>query len=160
MHPLITKWFWAICILVAFANAALFWMRARKKIAAQPELKRDYLTIIRGFVVYGSIPWAIVGIGVLSRQMPTSIHVVRPRDGNPFVLAFYASFFILWFATTHWIFFRGGAQQLANCSDIWTWRPNPLLQSARAVKAWWILCSIGAFFAVIMAFVQTTPLPE
>ena len=52
-----------------------------------------------------------MGVGrVAGGVAPTAYF--RPRDGNPFVLAFFASVVLLWIAGVYWICFRGGAEML------------------------------------------------
>src|ERR1700722_2435070 len=104
MNPLIflTKWFWVVWIAVTFINAAAIQSRARPRIIANPELRDGYRTITRGLLTWGNLPWCIMGIGILFGGVPSVFDFFRPRDGNPFVLAFFASVLFVWLLGTHW----------------------------------------------------------
>ncbi len=150
---IVTKWFWAVCIALTFLNAGVFWYRARRHISAAPELAEGYATIIRGFVIWGNIPWVVMGIGSVLGGVPSVFHFFRPRDGNPFVLAFFASVILIWILGTIWLLFRGGAEMLVNHSGLF----NVVIKSPNMLKLFWFLCLAGGIFAVIMMFTLDIP---
>ena len=53
-----------------------------------------------------------MGIGCTVGGVPTVFHYFQPRDGNPFVLAWWAVFFALYIIGAYWIFFSNGAHIL------------------------------------------------
>ena len=152
----ISKWFWAAGIAVTCANAAIFRVRARKRIQEAPELEDGYRKIIKGFVIWGNIPWLVMGIGCTVGGVPTLFHYFRPRDGNPFVLAFFASVFLVWFLGTFWLFFRNGAEMLVRHPGLF----NHDFRSPTMVKLLWCLCLAGGVLAVVMMFTHDMPIPE
>jgi hypothetical protein len=152
---LLTKWFWAVCIAVTFGNAAIFRARARQHIAANPELKEGYRTLITGFVTWGNLPWLVMGVGCVFGGVPSVFSFFRPRDGNPFVLSFLASGVLVWVLGTYWIVFRGGAAMLVKHPGLL----NINLRSSRAVMIYWFLCLAGGLAAIIIMFSREIPLP-
>jgi len=157
MNPffVISKWFWAICITVTFANAAIFRARAKKHIQQNPEMEEGYQKIIKGFVTWGNIPWIVMGIGCVMGGVPSVFHFFRPRDGNPYVLAFFASVFLIWIMGTYWLLFQGGAKMLVKHPGLL----NVDCKSPTMLKIFWFLCLAGGVFAVIMMFTQDIPVP-
>ncbi len=153
---IMTKWFWAVCIAVTFANAGVFRFRAQRHIRENPDLADGYAKIIKGFVIWGNIPWIVMGIGCLFGGVPSVFHFFRPRDGNPFVLAFFASVFIIWGLTTFWLLFRGGAEILVKHPGLF----NKDFKSPRMLKLLWFLCLAGGIAAVAIMFIQDIPLPK
>ena len=153
LFTIMTKWFWAAFILVTFLNAGIFRYRARTYITAAPELAEGYATLIRGFVIWGNIPWVVMGIGCVLGGVPSVFHFFRPRDGNPFVLAFFASVFLIWILGTFWLLFRGGAEMLVKHSGLF----NVNVTSPHMLKLCWFLCLAGGIFGVIMMFTRDIP---
>ena len=78
LFGLLSKYFWIMFIVVTFANAIMMKIRAKKKIERDPSLKSGYDTIFKGFILWGIIPWVVMGAGVLT----------GPQDGNPYVIIF------------------------------------------------------------------------
>jgi hypothetical protein len=157
MNPFLflSKFFWAICIVVGFANAAIYRSRARRHIQAHPELEEGYRTIIKGFVFWTSIPWVVMGIGCVFGGVPSVFHYFRPRDRNPYVLAFYASIFLIDLAGTNWLLFRGGAETLVSHPGIF----NVTVKSKRWVIFWWFLSLAGSLVGFLILFLSDIPLP-
>jgi hypothetical protein len=151
----LTKWFWVVCIIVTFLNAAAYRFRARRQIQANPELEGGYRTLIRGFVLWGILPWVIMGVGTVFGGVPSVLYFFRPRDGNPFVLAFFASVFLEWILVTYWLLYRGGAQMLVTHPGLL----NVNLKTPRSVVLCWFLSLACGIIAVILMFANQYPLP-
>lgn len=149
---LIGKLFWLVCVVTTCLNA-LFWKRhSRKELAAHPELADDYKRLIKGFLIWGNIPWFIMGIGCTFGGLIV-FDYFSPREGNPFVLAWYLSVFVLWILGFRWIMFRGGAEQLVRCPGLLN-LPN----RAWFIKLWFNLCLAGGIVGVVMMFSLNTHL--
>lgn len=155
IFTIITKWFWVAFIAVTFANGAAIWWRAQREIRKHPELEEGYRTIIKGFLFWGNIPWIVMGIGHLVGGVPTIFQFFRPRDGNPFVLAFFASVLLIWLLGTHWLFFRGGAEMLVEHPGIFRYK----ITSPLYVKVYWLLCLAGGIVGVVFMFMMDVPVP-
>lgn len=151
----LTKWFWALGIVTTFINYGLIQARASQHIIAHSELRDGYRTLTKGFVIWGSLPWVVMGIGIVFGRVPSIFNFFRPRDGNPFVLAFFASVFLVWILGTYWLVFRGGAEVLVKYPGVL----NINLKSSRSVMIYWFICLAAGVFAVILMFSRDIPLP-
>ena len=145
---LLYKHFWAVAIILTFVNGAIWWLHGIPHRKRDPSLTGGYLSLIRGFVLWGNIPWLIMGAGILFGGVPSTVHYFDPRYPNPFVAAFFGSVFFIWIMFTYWIFARGGAEQLIR-------HPGgifPKMSSPLRVKALWVLCLAGGIFAFVMMY--------
>jgi hypothetical protein len=158
MEPfsIISKWFWVMCIIVTLINGAVFRFRAQKHIRLNPDLEDGYKRIIKGFVTWGNVPWIVMGIGSTIGGVPSVWHYFNPKEGNPYVLGFFASIFLVWFMGSYWIFFKGGALELVNHSGIF----NYDIKSPTIVKLIWIACLLGGMAGVFIMYTQNLPVPQ
>ncbi|MDX1959501.1 MAG: hypothetical protein SFU98_13060 [Leptospiraceae bacterium] len=107
---LILKNFWLISIAVIFINGIILKVKSQKYIQESPELKTGYDMLLKGWLIYGNIPWVIMGIGNLTKYTNTLFDYCNPKSFNPFVLIFHLSLVILWILLSRWIYFKGGAE--------------------------------------------------
>jgi hypothetical protein len=150
------KWSWAAFILVTFLNAATFALRGRRQIQVHPELRDGYSSIIRGFVTWGNLPWVVMGIGCVYGGVPSVFSFFRPRDGDPYVLAFFCSVFLVWALGTYWLLCLGGAQKLVDHPGLL----NIEIKSPRGVLVYWFLSLAGGIVATVWMFVYDVPMPH
>jgi len=165
MNPfvLISEYFWMIAIIVTFINWTMFRKRAKKHIDENPELKEGYEALFRGYIVWMNIPWVVMGIGCTVGGVSSVWHYFRPRDGNPYVLAWFASVFLLWVSSTFWLLFRGGAEKLVRHPGAMEFRygfkskdiTNPTL-----IKSLWLLALIGGVIAAVAMWSMDIPIPN
>jgi hypothetical protein len=87
---LIFRHAWLLFIGVTCANGAIWWTRAKKEIAAHPELTETYRELVRGWLIYGNLPWVVMGAGILAGGVPSVFQYFNPRNG-PFVIAWYVT---------------------------------------------------------------------
>jgi hypothetical protein len=150
------RWFWAIAIAMTFVNVLMIRFRAKRHIRENPDLATGYSTIIRGLAIWGNIPWIVMGIGCLFGDVPSVWHFLRPSDGNPFVLAFFVSVFVIWILGSIWLFFRNGAELLVRHPGVL----NMDFKDPLMLKLMWCVCLAGGIAGVIMVFTQNIPLPD
>ena len=152
---LINKWAWAFFILVTLVNAAAFVNRGRRESQANPERREGYRTITRAFVIWCNLPWVVMGVGRVYGGVPSIFSFFRPRDGNPYVIAFFCSVFLLWTLVTYWLILRGGAQKLVDHPGLL----NIEIKSPRGVLIYWFLCLAGGITSVVLMFLYDYPVP-
>jgi hypothetical protein len=158
VYAFLGKWFWLFGIVVTFINAALAWIRVRSNIQEHPELRKGYLSLIWGQLILGIIYCVILGIGTLTGQVHTFYEVFRPRDGNPFVLAFLGSTVLTWLLGTYWIFLRGGAEMLnKHPGVIITYRSH--MKRPWIVKLLWLVSVACGVLGLILMWTIDIPLP-
>ena len=150
------KYFWIMFFVVFFINAGIFWHRAQKVIEERPEKEQVYRKLIKGFLIWMNIPWVIMGAGILLGNVPSMFHYFKPRDGNPWVLAFWGCVVVLWLLTIYWIFFKNGAKTLVEHPGFF----NVNFKEPWKIKAIIILSIAGGCFALLIFFTQDIPLPN
>jgi hypothetical protein len=140
-------------VFVTCANGAVWWYRGRRKMAENPSLTPGYRRLVRSWLIYGNLPWLVMGAGILFGSVSSSLQYFNPRNG-PFVIAFDLTTVALWIAAFYWLLFRGGAEDLA--------RHPGLLRSSdpRAVKAFFLLASAGGVFGLVMELLNHLPVPR
>ena len=136
---LISKHFWIMFIVVTFINAFIMKFREKKHIAENPNLKDGYDTIFKGIIIWGNIPWIIMGACIAMGKVPSMFHFFDIRGGNPYVLTFIGSIITIWLLGSRWLFFKSGAQMLVDHPGVF----NHNFTSPTLVKLLWILCLCG-----------------
>jgi hypothetical protein len=113
--------------------------------AQNPALEPGYRKLVRGWLIYGNVPWLIMGAGILSGSVPSTFHYFNPRNG-PFVTAFYVSVLALWILSFYWLFFRGGAEDLIAHPGLL----NLPSQNPIWVKAFFLISVAGGIVALVV----------
>jgi hypothetical protein len=157
--PILFRHAWIFLIVGTTVNALYFWGRSRSHVSQDPSLEDGYRKLFWGILVWGNIPWVIMGLGCLVGGVPSAFHYFRPRDGNAFVLAFFASVVIIWFLGTYWLFVRGGAEMIVRHPGLLSGPFGRDITSPAMVKVYWCLCLAGGIWATISMFVLNFPLP-
>jgi hypothetical protein len=104
--------FWLGFVLVTFVNGRAWWNRAQNRIRSNPELESGYRRLYRGYLLWSNLPWLVMGLGILSGQVPSIFDFLRPAEGNAFVLGWWGLMAGLLCLGTYWIFVGGGAEML------------------------------------------------
>jgi hypothetical protein len=164
MEPfgLISKYFWLIGIIVTGINWVIFRKRAQRYIEEKPELKDGYEALFRGYLLWMNIPWVVMGIGCTVGGVPSVWQYLRPRDANPYVLAWFASVFLLWVIGTFWLFFRGGAETLSRHPGAVEFRygfKRKDIARPIVIKFFWLLALTGGIIGVVLMWYMDIPTP-
>ena len=138
---------WILLILVTFANAIILKFRVRRYIAEKPELKIGYDRLIRGFLIWGSLPWAVMGIGATYGGVTKIIDFFNYKSTNIYVQLWISTIVVEWILGFYWIFFRSGAEMLVAHPGIF----NMPFQRPRDAKLLYVVSTIGGIFALYMA---------
>jgi hypothetical protein len=138
---------WLLFIAITCANAAVWWARGKKEIATHPELEAGYRVLVRGLVLYGNLPWIVMGVGIMFGGVPSVFHYFNPRNGT-FVIAWYVTVVALWVAVSYWIFLRDGAVALIRHPGLL----NLPVQEPWVLKASVVLMLVGGVTAFAMMF--------
>jgi hypothetical protein len=124
LYALLFRHTWLLFILVTCLNGASWWRESRSRIRADRALASGYTRLLRGWLVFGNLPWIVMGIGILTADLPTSFHYLNPRNG-PVVLVWYATVVAEWVALLYWTFLRHGAETLAAHPGLLNWPREP-----------------------------------
>src|SRR6187399_264007 len=72
---------WLLFIAVTILNGAVAWRRVQPRMAAHPELRAGYRRLMRGWLVYGNVPWVVMGLGILFGGLRGIADYFHPRNG-------------------------------------------------------------------------------
>ena len=134
---------WLLFVIFTCANGAISWQRAKKQIAENPDLEPGYRRLIRSGLIYGNLPWLVMGAGFLFGSISSVGQSFSLRNG-PFVIAFHLTLVALWIDAFRWIFFRGGAEDLVKHPGIL----NHPVKDPRVVKGVFLLGLAGGVLAL------------
>lgn len=160
---LMAKYFWLIAIAVTCINWFSFKKRVQKHIAENQQLAEGYEALLKGYLVWMNIPWIVMGFGCTIGGVPSVLHYFRPRDGNPFVLAWFGSVFFLWIAGTFWLFFKNGAETLAKhpgAIEFRTGFKGKHISNPTMIKALWLLCLVCGIIGFVILWTKNIPPPN
>ena len=146
---------WLLPIAVTCANGAVWWRRGKEEMVRHPELEEGYRSLVRGWLVFGNIPWVVMGAGILFGGVPRAFTYLSP-GGGPYVMAWYATVVAVWIATAYWVFLRGGAEALIR-------HPGLLrlpVEEPWAVKAFVGLALIGGVAGLASMIFGDAPRPR
>jgi uncharacterized membrane protein len=102
-----------------------------------------------------------MGIGFIIGRVPSIWNYLRPRDGNPFVLVWWASVFALYIIGSYWIFFGQGAAKLAKAGVIQYRSAGKTMtvSSEKGIKLIFLLNLAGASIFTAVVWFVNIPLP-
>jgi hypothetical protein len=159
---LIFKHFWIACIIVMFVNYFILKNETQKYIQQNTDLKTGYDKLFKAFLIFGTIPWIIMGLGDLSGMVNNVFDFLNPKALNPFVLALHLYMIIVYVMLIRWIYFKKGAEFLVQHPDFFRinagWRksiqPTPIL-----IKLFFALMLLGGISAMVGMWVAAPELP-
>lgn len=141
-------------------NGILFRARSQKYIADNPDLKGGYDKLIKGWLIYGNIPWIIMAIGDLTGYTNGVGDYFHPKLMNPMVLIFHFSIIIIWTLGSNWIYLKDGATFLANHPGLISFNGPGFsndITSPVAIKIFWALALAGGIAGMTMMWLMNTP---
>lgn len=163
MFEIITSNFWIVLIVVTCANAVYFRIRSQANIDTDSSLAEGYSKLFKGYLIWMNIPWVVMGVGCTVGGVPSVWHYFNPQDGNPYVLAWHGSVFLLWILGTYWLFLKGGAETLVKHPGAVQFT-SPLggkdISSPVMIKLLWCVCLLGGIIGVAMMWTQDIAIPK
>jgi hypothetical protein len=94
------------------------------------------------------LPWVIMGMGLISGNVSDISDYFYPRTGNPFVITWWASLWILILLFSVWIWFQDGAEKLIKYPGFL--RAN--LSNPRTIKLIYLLTLFSNVAVTIIMF--------
>lgn len=155
------KNFWIMFILVTFFNVYQFKKKTAKFIIDNPDKAYGYNLIFKNFLIFGCIPWLIIGLGNTFGFTSSVFDYFQPADLNPLVLIFHFSILCIWILMVRFIFFKNGAKFLENhpglivINNFGTINENP---SEKSIKILTIVGLIGGILALILMWCIDIPI--
>jgi hypothetical protein len=144
---------WLLFAAVTCLNALILKLRSRYYIRQRPELADGYSRFSRGVLLWGNLPWLVMGAGIELGGLPGIFSYFHPRDGNPFVLAWFGVVIAIWILGFWWLFARGGAEFLVEHPGLF----HGLPRSATAIRIYYCLCVAGGISGLVFMFVADIP---
>jgi hypothetical protein len=160
--PIVFKYAWILFVIVTCANALSYKYKSKKYIAENPDLKEGYDTIFKNFILYGNIPWLIIGMGCLTGSTSSLFDAFNPRALNPFVLAFHGSIVLIWILLVRFIYFKGGAEFLEKHPGLLrknSFSGNPNVTAAQ-IKWFFPIALLGGIIGMAMMWSINFPVPK
>lgn len=147
-------------IVATIANGMIWKSRSKKYISEKPGLKDGYDSLIKGWFIYGNIPWIIMGVGMATGMTQNMFEFFNPRQFNPIVTIFFLSIIMLWTLGSYWIYFNRGAEKLVNHPGMFTQteKGNEKFEIMK-VKLSWGLGILGGVVSFITMWNMNLP-PE
>ena len=87
--PALFNHFWVMFIVVTIANGLIWRSKSKKYVAEKPERREGYDKLIKAWLIYGNIPWAIMGIGMLTGMTKSLNEFFNPIQMNSIVIVFF-----------------------------------------------------------------------
>ena len=153
---------WILFIAVTIANGLYLRVRSKEYIRQNPALQAGYDKYFRGWLIYGNIPWVIIGIGNLSGMTSNIFDYFNPKTLNPMVLLFHASIIVLWILAVYWIYFKNGAEFIEKHPGLIVKQypssdRNPSVSSIKILSP---LILFGGVVTMVMMWVIDFPTPK
>jgi hypothetical protein len=109
---LIYRHLWAAFVLVSVVSSCAWWPEARHRVRSDPALEPGYRRLCRGYLFWTNVPWLLMGLGVASGLVPSSLDFANPSTGNVFVVLWWVAMYGLLALASYWMLAAGGAELL------------------------------------------------
>lgn len=120
----VLQYFWLPMLLFVLGLAAFWRLAARPRIAADPALRQSLNRLYGGFAFWLSLPFLLMGAGILAGAVDHVLQYLRFDASNPFVVAFQVVGIVWDLLFLYWVFFRGGDRLLALHTELVNNRPK------------------------------------
>ena len=134
--------------------------QSKKYINQNPGLKKGYDKIFKGILLFGNIPWVIIAIGELTGITNGLQDYFNPKSLNPLVLIFHFYILLIWVLSVHWIFFKDGADFLAQHPGLISYRRfnnSNDITSSKDIKILFALALFGTIGILAMMWLLDFP---
>lgn len=139
---------WILLAAVTCANAFIMKFKAKKHILANPGLAYGYEKMFKAVLIYGNLPWLVIGFGNLTGLTKSTFDYFAPRQLNPIVLIFHFLIIVFWILSVRWIYFKNGAKFLELHPGLF--RQDP---TAQQIKLLFPLMLLGGIFGMVLMWV-------
>ena len=144
---------WLFFIGLLAVAILLLWARDAAR-AGHDSRERDRVTRrALVFFFWLGLPWFVVGAGTLLSDLKTSDDFLDLRN-QPWSAIFIASVLAVWVALLRWLFFRGGAEELADSGHLLFgfWR----IRDPDSVKLLFVAMLLGGLLGLTAAIIAAT----
>ena len=152
--PPVFKYFWVLAIACNVVNVFIFRTRSSEYVQQRPELAEGYKRYFLGFLLWASLPWIAMGVGIVFGGVPNVFSYFHPQDPNPFIRAWFGSIILMWLLGFYWLFARHGAEFLVEHPGLF----NRNLNTPAKIKGFYCLTLVGG--AVGLYFMYNNHIPD
>ncbi|MCK5306786.1 MAG: hypothetical protein KAJ66_06590 [Candidatus Omnitrophica bacterium] len=163
IFEMIFNYFWAAAIVFTCINVLIYKYHSKKHIQQNPKLTEGYKKLFRGYLFWMNIPWIVMGIGCTVGNVPSIWYYFRPKNGNPYVLAWFGSIIVLWIIGTYWLFLKNGAEIIAKYPGVlimYFGFKRTEITNPNLIKMFWLLCLTGGIFGLVFMWTMDVPIPD
>jgi hypothetical protein len=108
----IGRYLWVLLLGICWYNYRAGLRRLPSKDSGDPRSSTEGIVLRRWFAAASALPWLVWGWGETYGNVPNAWSYFRPQDRNPYVLAWFASVFLLSVCFALWVFFFDGAAKM------------------------------------------------
>lgn len=144
---------WLFLLAAVLVQALAFRSRAKREIHERPALADGYSRLMRRFLIWSTLPWILMGGGVLIGAVPDTKSYLLVHEGNPFVLGWLILVGVFNLVGFVWVFFLGGAEDIVAHPGLL--RGNPT--SPMVPKLVYGAMVVGFFVCVYLLFTWDQP---
>jgi hypothetical protein len=156
-QPVFVRWVfhrgWLMFVAVTCLNALILKIRSRRYVRERPELAIGYQQLVHGVLFWANLPWLVMGVGIELGGLPSIFSYFRPRDGNPFVQAWFGVVIGLWLLGFWWLFPRRGAEFLVEHPGLL--RGTPRIPNM--IRLFYCLSILGGIFGLLFMWFSDIP---
>jgi hypothetical protein len=145
------KSFWVVGLIWTALNAVIYRVQANEDIRVHPERTEGYRRLIRGFVIWFSLPWIALGIMVISGALQSVEELFGTEQ--PAALLLQALAVGYWIMMIRWVFFEKGAETLERYPAML----RPGFRDAGMIKLWTALGIAGGCLGLITIWSGSIP---
>jgi len=160
VFDILSKYFWAMCILVGVLNTLALKHRAKHVIGEEMASTEQFKRILKWSFISLNLPWVVMGIGCLLDKDLTIWHYFRPRDGNVFVIVWWISIFLLWLLGFWWLFFRKGAETIAEYNLFAFFSRGLIIRHPLHIKLLYLFVVLVGIVVAVSMWMSDIPLPD
>jgi len=117
-------------------------------------LAAGYQRLFNGVLLWGNLPWVVMGVGIVVGGVHSVFAYFQPRDGNPFVLAWFGVVIALWLLGFYWLIARRGAEFLVEHPGLLRGFPK----SPAMIRFFYCLMVAGGTVGLVLMF--NTDIPD
>jgi hypothetical protein len=130
MFHVVERYFWLIGIIFSLWDHYQWTTRRKDVVARKPELADSYGLVMWSNTVFYSLPWLVMGLGIMLGRVNGVFDYLHPCSGNLFVVAFHLTIVLLVATVTIWVLLLGGGAYLARYME-----RSPLIVKLQCVGA-------------------------
>lgn len=112
LFTIIGRYFWLLGLATPAYNYIVGVRSLSSKDPNDPRASAEAMDLRRWIAILSALPWVVMGWAIIIGGVPNIWYFFRPQDRNRYVLAWFASIFVLALYVAYWVFLRDGAQKV------------------------------------------------